>query len=85
MVADAVVPGRPAAQETGKSSRYKGVSWHKHTQKWYAYIAHGGRMRGLGYFLTQQEAAAAYDAEALKVNHHICTFRIKTWFFVRTW
>ena len=57
---------RPLALD--KSSHYKGVSWHKHSQKWYAYIQAAGKMRGLGYFHDQQEAARAYDAEAIKVR-----------------
>jgi hypothetical protein len=61
-----------------KSSCYKGVSWHKHSQKWYAYIQAGGKMRGLGYFDHQEDAAKAYDAEARKVGPlsgpgHLCS------------
>ncbi|BDA43997.1 probable AP2-like ethylene-responsive transcription factor CRL5 [Coccomyxa sp. Obi] len=51
-----------------KSSAYKGVSWHKHSQKWYAYIQAAGKMRGLGYFDHQEDAARAYDTEARKVH-----------------
>lgn len=51
-----------------KSSAYKGVSWHKHSQKWYAYIQAAGKMRGLGYFDHQEDAARAYDTEARKVG-----------------
>jgi len=46
----------------------QGVSWHKHSQKWYAYIQAGGRMRGLGYFGTQLAAAHAHDAEARRAR-----------------
>ena len=55
-------------EEPCKSSLFRGVSWHKHSQKWYAYIQHAGKMRGLGYFHNQQDAAAVYDAEAVKVR-----------------
>jgi hypothetical protein len=48
---------------------YKGVSWHKHSQKWYSYIQANGKMRGLGYYTSQAEAARTYDAEARKVKH----------------
>lgn len=58
----------PVASDQAKSSAYKGVSWHKHSQKWYAYIQSGGKMRGLGYFDSQADAAKAYDAEARKVH-----------------
>jgi len=57
-----------------KSSKFKGVSWHKHSQKWYAYIQHSGKMHGLGYFHDQLEAAAAYDAEAKKVDPSFSPF-----------
>ena len=58
----------PVASDQAKSSAYKGVSWHKHSQKWYAYIQSGGKMRGLGYFDSQADAAKAYDTEARKVQ-----------------
>lgn len=51
-----------------KSSPFKGVSWHKHSQKWYAYIQVNGKMRGIGYFESQEEAARRYDAEARRVR-----------------
>ncbi len=51
------------------------MSWHKHSQKWYAYIQAGGRMRGLGYFATQLAAALAHDAEARRVR---CAIRLHT-------
>eukprot|EP00884_Botryococcus_braunii_P009510 jgi/Botrbrau1/18560/Bobra.0367s0009.2 len=61
--------GRGTASESAaKSSKFKGVSWHKHSQKWYAYIQASGKMRGLGYFDDQEDAARAYDAEARKVH-----------------
>ncbi len=62
----------PVASDQAKSSAYKGVSWHKHSQKWYAYIQSGGKMRGLGYFDSQADAAKAYDAEARKVLLPAC-------------
>lgn len=64
----------PVASDQAKSSAYKGVSWHKHSQKWYAYIQSGGKMRGLGYFASQADAAKAYDAEARKVPFRACVF-----------
>ncbi len=57
-----------ASADAPKSSAFKGVSWHKHSQKWYAYIQAAGKMRGLGYFDHQEDAARAYDAEARKVG-----------------
>lgn len=52
---------RIAARNT---SGFKGVSWHKASQKWDAHIRANGRQRHLGLFLSPEEAARAYDAAA---------------------
>ena len=49
------------------SSRYKGVSYDKGRQKWKAQICQDYKNRLIGRFLTEEEAAAAYDREASKV------------------
>lgn len=49
------------------SSKYKGVTWRKRDQKWYAQIELTGRRSVfLGSFSSQTEAAMAYDAAAKK-------------------
>ena len=67
---------RPAtAQQNGRNSRkphrknltsqFKGVTFHKPTQKWRALIVKSTKTSTtLGYFLTEIEAAKAYDAAA---------------------
>lgn len=57
----------------GKRSPFKGVSWHRQLSRWQAHISDGpirpdGRrkFRRIGLYLTQEEAAAAYDREARK-------------------
>lgn len=45
----------------------KGVSAHKMTGKWQAAISVGGKRKYLGLFITTEEAAIAYDAEAYAV------------------
>jgi hypothetical protein len=50
----------------GKSSRYKGVTWHKKCRKWQASIKIGDRNQYLGLFVSEEDAAAAYEAAALQ-------------------
>lgn len=47
-------------------SKYKGVSWHKHTRKWFAQIGVNGKNIFLGYYDTPEEAARARDTASLK-------------------
>jgi len=49
------------------SSIYKGVYKHKHG-KWCANITENGKVRSLGYFISEEEAAKAYDKEATKLQ-----------------
>lgn len=49
------------------SSIYKGVTWHKREQKWHARIKMNGRLRHLGYFRDEDEAAKAYNQTATEL------------------
>lgn len=53
------------ASPRGGSSRYKGVSLHRATGLWQAHIKVEGAGRWLGNFVTEREAADAYDAAAV--------------------
>jgi len=48
------------------TSGYKGVSWDKATQKWYAKITVNKKQINLGRFINKEDAARAYDRAAIK-------------------
>lgn len=52
--------------QSGRSSRFKGVSWDREKGRWHAYIKVGGRRRHLGYFHDERIAATAYNAAAIE-------------------
>lgn len=43
-----------------KSSKYPGVSWHKHCKKWSANIRINGKLKHLGYFIEEKMAFESY-------------------------
>lgn len=49
-------------------SRYKGVSFEKRTGRWLARMKIAGKQTYLGSFVTEEEAARAYDAAARRVH-----------------
>jgi len=51
-------------QQSDRSSKFKGVSWHKVRKKWCSVIGHGKASFHLGLFETQEAAALAYNLKA---------------------
>ena len=54
-------------QQKGRSSQFKGVSWHKANANWTAQIKHNGKQIHLGCFAIEEEAARGYDAKAIEL------------------
>jgi hypothetical protein len=52
---------------TGVTSKYKGVSWHKPSAKWWARITVKGKTRSLGLYHDEDDAARAYNEGAVRL------------------
>lgn len=50
------------------SSEYVGVSWTKRNKKWQAQIYVNGKIKHLGYFIDELEAAQSYQNELNKIK-----------------
>ena len=48
-----------------KSSKYRGVSWHKKSGRWRATIKLQGQKLQIGAYKDQEEAARAFDGAAV--------------------
>lgn len=52
--------------QVGCSSRFKGVAWDASRSKWKAYVKVDGKIRNLGRFSDEIDAAKTYNAAALE-------------------
>ncbi len=62
------VCNRQRAGRTGGHSSFRGVTWHKGMNQWFARIGVKGQAIPLGYFEDEIDAALAYD-EAARYHH----------------
>ena len=53
-------------KKTRGNSKYKGVYWNKNKKKWIAQIGVNHKRRHIGQFLTEIDAALAYNEAAMK-------------------
>jgi hypothetical protein len=57
----------PEPKNNPPTSKYIGVSWHKVMSKWRARIMFKGKDYMLGYFITEEDGARAYNKKALEL------------------
>ncbi len=61
-----------------KTSKYKGVYWHKGQKKWAAQITSNKKSHHLGYFSNETDAAHAYDKAARKFHGKYAALNFKS-------
>lgn len=61
----------------GSTSKYLGVSWKKESKKWVAHIRFCGKLKSLGYFTEEIEAAMAYDKAAKDIHGEFANLNFK--------
>jgi len=74
-----------AAKQTGgslllwtqKTSKYKGVYWNKHKNKYMSRITLNGKLMFIGYFNNETLAAQAYDEKAKELHGEYARLNFK--------
>lgn len=59
------------------NSVYKGVTWKKDRNKWYSRVMFNYKEYGLGHYLTEIEAAKAYDKKAIELFGEFANLNFK--------
>lgn len=59
--------GNQSIQSRNKSSRFKGVCWDKNRSKWMASIKHNRKVKYLGRFDSENDAAKAYNNASIEI------------------
>lgn len=52
------------------ASQYQGVYWHGSVGRWFVAVQDGPKQRHMGYFVSEEEAARAYDAVVSQSRDH---------------
>ena len=58
------------------ASQYKGVHWNKRDKKWYAHIGVDSKLKHIGYYDSEIEAAIAYNNAAKKYHGEFARLNI---------
>jgi hypothetical protein len=63
-------PTKGVTKSTNKplSSRFRGVTWNRKNKRWQASINIGGKYKYLGSFLSEDDAAVAFDRAAVELR-----------------
>ena len=63
-------------KQENMTSIYKGVSFYKPTSKWHTQIKISGKVIHLGYFVSEVDAANAYNAKAIELFREFANINI---------
>lgn len=66
--ADAAAPPAAGGGACTGARRYRGVYWHKASNKWRANIKHDGKKVALGAHVNEDDAAKAFDRAAIRYD-----------------
>ena len=59
-------------KEKNKTSKYCGVSWDSHKDRWKASIRVNSKQRTIGVFKIEEDAKKEYEKALLQLKDYIC-------------